>query len=130
MKEVNEASQSPDVFTRKWLLLVMLCLIPLFCVFAFFGDPGRGRAAVICAGVLVTAAKANWTFRQRLWFWMTLVILTVLHILLVLLVPWSSASYPGITLLPIAVVDYAIVWGCIKLVEKAMSRDDAASSQV
>jgi hypothetical protein len=53
---------------------------------------------------------------------MTLAILTALHILLVLLVPWSNASYPGTTLLPIAVVDYAIVSGCLKLAEKLMEK--------
>jgi hypothetical protein len=47
---------------------------------------------------------------------------TILIVLHVLLVPWSSKSYPGFTLFPIAVMDYAIVYGTIKLVEKVAKR--------
>jgi len=46
----------------------------------------------------------------------------VLHLLLVLLVPWTSKSYPGLILFPIGVVDYFIVYGVIKLVEKVAKR--------
>jgi hypothetical protein len=53
---------------------------------------------------------------------MTLVVMIGLHVPLVLLVSWTSRSYPGITLVPIAAVDYAIVYGCIKLAENAMKR--------
>jgi len=43
-----------------------------------------------------------------------------LHVPLILLIPWTSKSLPGVTLLPIALLDYAIVYGCIKLAEKVM----------
>jgi hypothetical protein len=121
MNDLNE-TQSPDVFTRKWLLMVMLCLIPLFFLFVFLGYPGNGRAAVICAGVLATAVKAKWNLRENSWFWATVAILIAIHIPFVLFIPWTTASYPGIALLPVAVVDYAFVYGCIKLTEKIMSR--------
>jgi hypothetical protein len=122
MNQLNE-TQSPVVFTRKWLLLTILCLVPLFLLFAFLGDPGRGRAAGICAGVIATAVRANWNLRKHPWFWVTVTILTVLHAALVLFVAWSSSTaYTGLALLPVAALDYAIVYGSIKLAEKMMVR--------
>jgi len=47
-----------------------------------------------------------------------------------LLIPWSDKSYPGITLLPVGFVDYCIMYGCFKLVERATKRGDGASLSV
>jgi hypothetical protein len=111
-----------NVLTPRWGLVAGLCsLLPLF-LFAYFGDPGRGRAAAICLAVIIVAARARWSLKKYAWFWWTLTIVIVLHIPLIVLVPWTSTSYPGITLLPVAVVDYAIVWACIKLAEKIANR--------
>ncbi|NYF79888.1 hypothetical protein HDF17_002208 [Granulicella arctica] len=126
MKETNmteaNSSQSPDLFTRKWLLVVILCMVPAFALFAYFGDSGRGRAAAGSTIVIMYAARGCWDLRRHTWFWVTLTILIALHVLLVLLVPWTSKSYPGLILFPIAAVDYAIVYGCIKLVDRMMNR--------
>ena len=123
MKELTQ-SQAPDVFTRKWLLVVILCLIPPFVLFAYFGDPGRGRAAAICTAVIVTAVRAGWNLKGYAWFWVMLTIIVAMHVCLVFLVPWTSKSYPGPILLPFAIVDYVIVWGCIRLGKKVMNRVD------
>ena len=118
MADLN-ANQSPDLFTRKWLLVVILCMIPPFVLFAFLGhDPGRGRAASGSTIVIMYAARACWNLRRYTWFWVMLTIFIVVHILLVLLIPWTSKSYPGLILLPIAAMDFGIMYGCIKLAEK------------
>jgi hypothetical protein len=119
-------NQPPDVFTRKWLLVMILCLVPPFFLFVLLGDPGRGRAAAICTCVCMTAIRACWDLRKHLWFWVTAAILIVLHVFLVLLIPWTGKSYPGYTLLPVGVLDYGIVYGSLKLVEKAMKKGAGA----
>ena len=68
--------------------------------------------------VIMYAARACWNLRGYLWFWVALTIMIVLHILLVIFVFWTSKRYPGLILFPIAVVDYAIVYGGMKLAEK------------
>ena len=69
----------------------------------------------------------RWDLRKRVWFWVTLTVLALLHVPLILLVPWSNTNYPGVVLLPQALLDLAIVYGCIKLIEKAMNRSDKAT---
>lgn len=128
MEEIN-AKQNPEIFTKKWTLVVIACTMPIFLMFAFlWNNPGKGRAAAICTGVIMFAARGCWNLRKHTWFWVTLAIIISLHVLLVLLVPWTSKSYPGLTLFPVGVLDYAIVYGSIKLAEKVMSRGHAASS--
>jgi hypothetical protein len=122
MNDVNQGT--PDVFTRKWLLIVTLCVVPLFLLFASFGDPGQGRAAVICAGVFMTAVRANWSCREYAWFWVTAAVLVAAHVLLISRVPWTGDSYPGYALLPLALVDYGIVHGSFKLAEKLMNQTE------
>ena len=122
MTELTD-NRSPDVFSRKWLLVVILCGALPFLLFAFLlNDPGRGRAAAIATAVIMYAARGRWHLRRYTWFWVVLTVIIVLHVLLVLLVPWTSKSYPGLLLFPVAVLDFTIVWGCFKLAEKLMSQ--------
>jgi hypothetical protein len=124
-----DIDRSADMSVRKWLLLTMLSMIPMFLLFTYFGDAGKGRAAAIATGAIMLAVGGRSSLKSQRWFWVTLTIIIAVHVLLVLLIPWTSKSYPGPILLPFGALDYFIVWGCIKLVEKAMSRGDAVSSQ-
>ena len=121
MRELNE-NQSRDVFTRKWLLMVILCMVPPFFLFALLGDPGKGRAAAVSVGVSMTVIRACWDLRKHVWFWTTAAILIALHLFFVLLIPWTDKTYPGYALLPVGVLDYGIMYGCFKLIEKAMKK--------
>jgi hypothetical protein len=123
---VLNASPPPDVFSRKWLAIVILCMVPPFLLFALFGDPGKGRAAAICLAVLMTAIRSYWNARSQTWFRITAAILFSLHLPLVLLVHWDDKSYPGYMLLPIALLDYGFVYGSFKLAGKLTKHSDAA----
>ena len=70
----------------------------------------------------MAVARVRWDLRKRKWFWATMGIMILLQAPIVLFVPWTSKSYPGVTLLPIAVLDCAIAYGCIKLAENATKR--------
>ncbi len=119
MKQLTK-NQNSEVFSRKWVLVVGLCCTLIDILLTYFGDPGRGRAAAIGMTMILFAARKNWTLRGYAWFWILVTIIVALHVLLILLIPWTSKSYPGPTLLPFALVDYAIVCGCIRLCNKGM----------
>lgn len=118
----------PDPFSRRWLLVVILCMVPLFFLFVALGDPGRGRAAAICGAVGLTAVRACWNSRKHAWFWAIVVVMAALHVCIVLFIPWNNKSYPGFALLPVAIVDYGVVYGSLKIAEKIMMRSDGNSS--
>ncbi len=126
--EAEDTDESPNPFTRKWTLFVILCMVPVFFLFAFLGYPEKGRAAAVCAGIVMFAIRASWGLRKYAWFWITIALVSAFHIPVVLFVPSRMWNFPGLTLLPVVVLDYAIVYGCIKLAEKVILRSDAASA--
>lgn len=119
LNEIREKRRSFDSITSRWGALVGLCCSPLFFVFAYFGDPGRGMAAMISSGLIVVLVKYFWDLRNRVWFWITIAFIVGLHVALVLLIPWPDNDYRGIQLLPFALLDFGIVYGIIRLVESA-----------
>lgn len=116
----SETSGRPrNLLTKKWAVLAMLLATPVFFLFAYLGDAGRGRAAAVSVGVIILAARARWDLRREVWYWTAIAVVAACHIPLLLFVSWTEKNYPGYALLPIAVLDFAAIYGAIKLVEKA-----------
>ncbi len=72
----------------------------------------------------MTAVRANWSCKEHAWFWATVAVMIAIHVFLISRVPWTSKSYPGYTLLPLAMLDYGMVYGSLKLAEKLMTKAD------
>src|SRR5580704_7364312 len=47
------------------------------------------------AGMIGVVIKVNWELRGRLWFWVTMAMITGLHVLLILYVPWHKGWVPA-----------------------------------
>lgn len=110
--------QQKQTETLIWVIAGVALTSPLFLVFAAFGEPGKGRAAWMCAGVFLIVAKVRWDLRHQAWFWWTMAALLALHLPLVLLVPWTSKWIPAALIFPILVPDLVLIFVCIRLVEK------------
>jgi hypothetical protein len=117
----NRVKRSLEI-SRKWGLLCALLTSPLFLLFAYLGDPARGRAAWVSAIAVILAAKFFWDLRGRIWFWVTLGALVCLHVPLLLFVRWPSQHLSYAALLPECLADFAIAWGIIKLVENVIEK--------
>lgn len=98
-------------------------------VLTVIGNQGRGVAAAISVGMTVLVVRMRWDLRTHSWFWGVVAGLLLLHIPLVMLVPWSSSNtYSRVVLLPCALLDLVIVYNAIRLSEKLMTRNAGASS--
>lgn len=87
----------------------------------------RGRTAALFAGVVFLSVRSGWRLRRFAWFWITVGVLVVFHVFLLFLVPWPGGRLAWPALMPVFLLDYGIVYGCIKLVEKLMNRSEEAS---
>jgi hypothetical protein len=114
----EDSKQVLDSLSRKTAILLALCASPFYFLFLCLGDPGRGRAAAICAFVILLCARIFWSLRTHVLFWVALTIVTLCHIPLILLIGWGNKNYPGIALLPLAFLDFCVAYGTLKLVEK------------
>jgi hypothetical protein len=59
-----------------------------------------------------------WSLRRHVLFWFALIVAITCQSPLVLRNPWTNRDYPGVVILPLALVDFALVCGIFKLVEK------------
>ena len=108
--------------TSKSAYLALLLTVPVLIVFALLGRWQMGIGAWVCAGLVLVVARANWELRSTPWFWLSLTVSVLLQIPLVLLIPWNNKGLTGISLLPVALLDYGVVYGCVRLAGKMASR--------
>lgn len=114
----------------RWGIIAALLSLPVAIVVSHFVDPGRGRAAGVSLALMIGGIRAFWYLRRQPWFWMAIAALTVIHVVLIIVVPWTNKSIPAPALWPVGIADFAAICGFIKLVEKAMSRGGGASSAI
>jgi len=125
-----DSKGSFDRLSNLSVIVIALCASPLLFLFTYLGDPGRGRAAAICAGLILMCAKMFWSLRRNLLFWVALTIVIGYHVPLIMLISWGNRDYPGVVLLPLALPDFAIVFGAFKLAEiaaRTVELDDGSS---
>jgi hypothetical protein len=108
-----------DWMTRTSAIVIAMCVSPLYFLFSYLGNPGKSTAAC-CAGVIVTVCMVFWDWRKCAWFWSASSVVLLLHLPLILLVPWTDKSYPGVVILPLGLVDFGFVYGCFALARKTM----------
>lgn len=117
---------APDT-VKIWAVVAFLLSLPVAIVVGHHLDPGRGRAAGVALGLMLLSVRAFWYLKRYASFWMSIAALIIIHVVLIVLVPWTNKSFPAPELWPIGIADFAAMCGFIKLVEKAMSRGDAAA---
>jgi hypothetical protein len=112
-----------------WAITILGITSPLFFLFDSLGKPGNGRAAWIGAGIILIVMKVRWELRKHTWFWITMLFVLLMHVPLIVFVPWTSRWLPAQGLTAIAVADMAVILGCLHLVEKWKSPNhlDAAN---
>jgi hypothetical protein len=79
-------------------------------------------AATVGASIIVVAIRYFWDLRKYVWFWVAVLFIVCLHVAIVVVMPWPDRDYRGIQLLPIGLLDFGIVCGIIRLVEKGFRK--------
>lgn len=120
--------ESPRKLTAQAGYLILLCSLPILIVFAILGKIWIGFGAWICSGLVILVVRTRWDLRMHVWFWITIVFAELIQTPIVLLIPWNDRSLTWITFLPVAVLDYYLVYGCVRLVEKMLVRRDGVNS--
>jgi hypothetical protein len=106
---------------------MVLCAAPIaFMVEHLY--PGKGIGALVCTWVLLVAVLGRWKFRKRIWFWITISLMVALQVPIVGYFPWMERKWLFVFLLPVLSLDFVVVFGCIKLVEKATTKEEGEPS--
>lgn len=113
--------QTVNKISLLWVVAVVALTFPLFLLFYYLGQSGNGRAAWFSSFTIILAAKVRWELSRYRWFWATIAATAVLHVPLVLFVPWTAKWIPSFLILPFCVVDGIAILAVIQAVEKRMS---------
>src|SRR5579863_2936910 len=83
----------------------------IFWLFDHFGKFELARPALYCIGMLGIVFALKWNLRRHVWFWITMIVIILIHILLILSVPWTTKWVPAIVIVPFGIADvYAMIW--------------------
>lgn len=112
--------QSDKVITeedrRKRLPLWGYISIPIgaFLLFALFDHVGKlalARPTVFSVSIITITVAMRWKLKERVWFWITMASLAVLHVPLILFIPWTTKWIPVLIILPVGIADlYTMLW--------------------
>jgi hypothetical protein len=108
----------PNQPSKAWSIGAGLCLLPIYILFSAFGVPGKGNAAICFGGALIMVVRLRWNLRNRIWFWVTVSFLALLHAARVFLIPWPNKNYTLPILLPVGILDALAISYSIQLVAK------------
>ncbi len=80
------------------------------------------------AAVIIAVIKVNWELRGRVWFWVTMAIITGLHVLLILHVPWHKGWVPAPVTFAFCIVDILIILGILNVIGRLFNGETKTST--
>jgi uncharacterized protein (DUF983 family) len=118
----NAPKRSFDSMGTEWVLLMAICVAPVYFFVSHFADDERALVAACSAGIIVVVVGYFRDLKRRVWFWTVITLIVFLHVLLVLFLPppakeWNYVHWNYVQMLPFGLLDFAIAYGIIRLVE-------------
>jgi len=116
---VNLGDQSTGVPpSRMWRLLAAVSGLPFFFILLCFGHPDKGLLATISVGIILEICRSFWRLRALPVFWVAILIYTAIHATLVFVADFTYKPFIILYGFPIVIVDYAIMYFGLVLVER------------
>ena len=81
-----------------------------------------GIAVVLALGTSAIAVILHWKMKKHVWFWATIAVVLALHALVATHIHWTRGAIHTIAF-PLAVADFFIYSGAIRLAEKLFLKD-------
>ena len=119
---VGQSAESAREPNAKMAYLDMLYALPVAILFGFTVGWQKFFGVWICTTAVFFIVSIRWDLRRHVWFWLTIGIALLLQTPFVVLVPWSKMR-THFEAMPFALLDYFLVYGCVKLAERLMTRD-------
>jgi hypothetical protein len=119
MQLKNEIRELKQIHIPWWgLLLVIMGTIPLVFLFDYFGRSTLALPTLDSVVIIIFAIAMRWKLRRQAWFWITMTIIVTLHVLLILLVPWTSKWVPAFVVIAIGTLDLLAMLEVLSVVGK------------
>jgi hypothetical protein len=110
----SEVKDDIKVARKLWLpwwgvLAWMAFCLPVILLTDHFSRLNMSLPLLNCIGVFGFLIYLKWELRQRPWFWITLALLVMLHVVLIWFIPWTSKWVPALAIAAISSVDFCMM---------------------
>ena len=125
-REIHEAKKL-RLSWRTQLLMVVIGTPTLFLYLVYGGRLERVWPFMLTFGVLGIVIRFKWKLRRQTWFWVTMAVIAVVHVLWVLFVPWTTKWIPVFVYIGIATADFVLILWILLVVERLVGGGSEAS---
>lgn len=110
-----------------WAVLCLLVFgMPLPWLFDHFGRLNLMLPMWNSVAVLGFMLALKWKLRRHAWFWITMTVIAVLHVPLILFVPWGTRWVPALAIAAIDSLDFCLILWILSVVGRFMGEQKAA----
>ena len=125
MNELKREIQEAKKLRLSWRTQLLMVVIGTPTFFLYLIHGGRLELfwpLAISIGVIGIVIRFKWKLRRQTWFWVTVAVIAVLHVLWVLFVPWTTKWIPVFVYIGIATADFVLILWILLVVEKFMGK--------
>lgn len=121
-EELNTERSDQEESTDWSGTIAGLLLIPVFLIFRYAGRTDIGLNLCVCLLGVFAGIKVCWKLRSHFWFWGVILLVLSLNIPLILIIEWPRRWVPGVALLPVALAEFALTIGALRLAERLFAK--------
>jgi hypothetical protein len=111
-----------DEFTARDGLIIGGLAAFLYFGLIYIGYDSIADGTMIATGVILGTIRIFWPLRRRIWFWVTMGCISILHAAAVSFVPLSSNAFSGVRIAPVAAADFVASIVIVNLLAKVFER--------
>jgi hypothetical protein len=133
MSQINELKheiQEAKKLRLSWRTKLFIFIVgaPTTFLFALYGRLEMVWPLAITIGMIGILIRFKWRLRRQTWFWVTMAMIAVVHVLWVLFVPWTTKWIPVFVYIGIATADFILILWILLVVEKFMEKQKTTES--
>jgi hypothetical protein len=87
-------------------------------LFAHYGRLELALPIMNFIGLMTFIIFFKWNLRRKLWFWIAIAIIAIFHVILLLLIPWSTEWVPALAIAAVVSVDACLILGFLIAAER------------
>lgn len=108
--------------TSKDALILSLIAVFLFFTVRFLGFERIARGVLISATVILVTIRIFWPLNRRAWFWIAILLITIIHVVATMYVPLSGTALSGIRIAPVIALDFVFTFVVINVLARFLER--------
>ena len=119
----NDIKAAQKIRLPWWgVLAVTIVSLPMFWLFDNLGKLYLALPLLNCIAVFGFIVAVKWGLRTHTWFWLTLAVFALLHLPLLLYIPWTTAWVPAFAIALIDSLDFCVILSALSVIGRLLKQ--------